>query len=592
MSETLIEQFATIPDAVRYHAQRNLRSTVSVVDQESECLTYSELWSRILRSANNLWNAGVRSGHRVAVDMATSLDVIAVVVAIWAVGGVVVPLRGVTRLRPGSLDFRRGIQTLRSSQSLWCVTPDEAVADYLKLVETAAESGPHTPTVLPVSRLVHHDGRCIAAEPPSGTPNQPALIQMSSGSVREPRGIILTHENIIANVSGAAARTKINPDSRGFSWLPLSHDMGLIACLVICLYRGASIRLMPPRMFAHDPLRWVVELARFRASHTAAAPFAYRWIAKLAPLAPSRLDGIDLADLLVAMIGAERIDQDVCLQFEAALRKYGLRRNVVLPAYGLAENTAGVALREPLAATSVRGFCRHDTIGGGLRSASAAAGPTETTRLVGHGSPIAGTLVRIATPDVSGGSDLIGEIQVGGQSAAHWVIDQSGQHQLHGRDGFVSTGDIGALIDGEVYIVGRSKEIIKRAGLIYAPADIESVVLAQELPGISDVAAIGVRVAEVPDEAVLVFLEFFSHDVDVSQASALAAKTRIAVLSECGLPIHAIYAVPSRGLPRTPSGKIQRIHLAESYESGSLRYSLLDSTPPHVRPDEADTCPR
>jgi acyl-CoA synthetase (AMP-forming)/AMP-acid ligase II len=592
MSETLVEQFATIPEAIRYHAQRNLRSTVSIVDRESELVSYGALWSRILRSANNLRDAGVRAGDRVAVDMATSVDVVAVVVAVWTVGGVVVPLPGVTRLRQDSLDFRRGMQALRLSQSHWCVAPDQAMADYLNLVQMAAGSDRRTPTVLPISRLMRDGGRCIPDEPPTGTPSQPALIQLTSGSLSEPRGIVLTHSNITANVSGAAARTRLNPDSRGLSWLPLSHDMGLIASLINCLYQGASISLMPPRMFAHDPLRWIVELAKFRATHTAAPPFAYRWIAKLAPLASGRLGGVDLADLLVAMIGAERIDQDVCNEFEAALKKYGLCPNVVLAAYGLAENTAGVALREPLVATSVRELRRHDLIGDRLQLADAAPGPAETIRLVGHGPPIAGTLVRIATRDGSDASDGIGEIQVGGQSAARWLIDHSGQRELHDRDGFVSTGDIGALIDGEVYVVGRSKEIFKRAGMIYAPTDIESIILAQELPGIVDVAAIGVRVAEAPDESLLVFLEFSSREVELSHASTLAAKTRMAMLRECSLPIHAIYAVPFRGLPRTPSGKVRRLHLAESYESGALPYPLVDDTPSQVRPDEADTCTR
>lgn len=584
MSETLVEEYATILEAIRHHAQRNLRSTLSIVDRESELVCYRELWSLILRGAHSLRNAGVRAEHRVAVDMATSVDVIAVVVAVWAIGGVVVPLPGVTRLRPDSLDYRRGVQALRLSRSHWCVAPDEAMADYLNLVQMAAGSDRRAPIVLPISDLMRAGGRCVPDEPPTGTPNQPALVQLTSGSLSEPRGIVLTHRNIAANVSSAGGRTRINSDTRGLSWLPLSHDMGLIACLINGLYAGASVRLMPPRMFAHDPLRWVVELAKFRATHTAAPPFAYRWIAKLAQLAPNRLNGVDLGDLLVAVIGAERIDQDVCEKFEAVLSKHGLRRNVVLPAYGLAENTAGVAIREPLAATSVRRFRRHDLIGGRLQFADAAGGPTETTRLVGHGPPIAGTLVRIATPDGVGASNVIGEIHVGGQSAARWLIDESGQRQLYDRDGFVPTGDIGALIDGEVYVVGRKREIFKHAGLIYAPTDIESIVLAQELPGIADVAAIGVHIPEVPDESLLVFLEFSSREVDVPHASMLAAKTRMALLRECNLPIHTIYAVPFRGLPRTSSGKVRRIHLAESYESGALPYLLVDG---HATPSEA-----
>jgi acyl-coenzyme A synthetase/AMP-(fatty) acid ligase len=131
--------------------------------------------------------------------------------------------------------------------------------------------------------------------------------------------------------------------------------------------------------------------------------------------------------------------------------------------------------------------------------------------------------------------------------------------------------------------------MFKRAGLIYAPTDIESIILAQELPGIADVAAISVQVAELPDESLLIFLEFSAREVNLLQASTLAIKTRLAVLRECSLPIHAIYAVPFRALPRTPSGKIRRINLAQSYESGSLPYSLVDDTPPQVRLDEADT---
>jgi acyl-CoA synthetase (AMP-forming)/AMP-acid ligase II len=558
----------TLVHAIRHHALMASPATVGVVEQTGYSdLTYPTYWSRVVRCAEQLQASGVRSGDRVAVDMSTSMDLLITIIAVMAVGAILVPLRGVARLRVGGRDHRQASAALSASEARWCLAPAATVPLYEQVTRLA--------TVLALDNLA-------ASEPPSTLdlpveldPELPAIIQFSSGSTADPKGILITHHNLATNVAALADRMRwFEPPARGFSWLPFSHDMGLVGGFAGGMYAGAAYRAMSPHAFARDPLRWIRETSAFRASYSPMPPFACAWVIAKAQLGLNTVDSCDLSTLDAIIVGAERVHPNLCTRLEQLLAPIGLRRHTIVPAYGLAENCVAVALRAPMTPTTVGVFDRDEmTIG---RLTPARAGSRHAT-LVGHGTPLPGTLVRIVSPTGEVLADgQVGEIQVGGESATDCFLDRDGRRRPARRDGFVPTGDLGALLAGELFVVGRLKEIFKYGGLTFAPADIEAAIMNAGPPGVTDAVVVGVQPGGETTESLLVFLEHTEPALDTACVDAV----RMTLLREFQLPVREVFVAPRGAIPKTASGKFQRTRLAAAYLNGTIGFASVASPIP------------
>ncbi|MFJ8691693.1 AMP-binding protein [Streptomyces roseolilacinus] len=574
--------FATLVEAVRAHAERGVAQTVGAAgDDEPD---YPAFWRRAAWGAARLRERGVRRGDRVAVEMDSSTAVLVAAMAVWSCGAVLVPVMAAGRLAPETQDGRRALAAMRAARAGWCL----AGADPDAFAAAAAGAGLRV-TVLAVEEVAAPgDPARTPPHPPACGPDDAALVQFSSGSLAAPKGIVLTHRNLAANLHALTRRIEL-VGGRTAVWLPLSHDMGLIGSYAGSLYGGSAFRALPPRTFVRDPLRWIEELADFRATHTGGPPFGYEMAVRRARHAGSRLAGLDLSALRAGVIGAERIPPELCERFDETFGPHGARRHVLLPAYGLAENCVAVACRAPLRPAGLADFDPTGLEHGLLvplppqpvPRARPAADRGPVRRLIGHGAPLPGTDVRIVSPD---GLPLpegrIGEIRIGGAAVTAHTLGADGETRpARGEDGLVGTGDLGALLGGELYVVGRSKEVVAHAGRLVAAVDIEQTVLATAPDLLAAAAAVAVDAGDTAGDTLVVVLELYRRASEAERAR-LAGDVRIAVLRDFRLPVREVLVGRRGSMPRTTSGKVQRLRLASDYLAGALPAGVTPAPAP------------
>jgi fatty-acyl-CoA synthase len=393
----------------------------------------------------------------------------------------------------------------------------------------------------------------------------PALLQFTSGSTSQPKGVVLTHANIAANVEaiGGPAGLGFGPEEVGVSWLPLFHDMGLIGQALCAVYSNSRTVFLSPMAFLKRPVEWLRAITSHRGTVSFAPNFAYEMCVRR--IKDAELDGLDLSSWRVAGCGAEPIQAATLEAFAARFAPVGFRAASLLSAYGLAEHTLAVSL-----APRDRGL-RVDTVHTSELAASRRAVPcspdaSDASRLVACGGPFPGHLLRVVD-DRGGpaGERVVGEILVSGPSVMQGYLSGPEATAEVVRDGWLATGDLGYVADGELYVCGRRKETIIVGGRNYFPQDLESVV--DGVPGVRSgrVAAFAATAPGYPDRAVVVVET--SEDVP---ADAVQAEVRRRVLQATGLAVDEIVLAPKGTIARTTSGKLRRAELRARYVAGTL----------------------
>ena len=390
-----------------------------------------------------------------------------------------------------------------------------------------------------------------------------AFIQYTSGSTSLPKGVTVTHRNLAANIRGihGSSGLDVTPDDVGVSWLPLYHDMGLVGMSLGGVYSGRPVTLMPPEMFVKRPVEWLRAITRYRATVSYAPNFAYDLCVRR--VKDRDLDGLDLSTWRVAGCGAEPINAATLRAFADKFARVGFRAESFVPSYGLAEHvlaaTFGVRQR-PL---------RIDVVSAEALSESGVAAPahpdnTASITLVSCGRPLPGHGLRVVTAEgLEAGEREVGEITLSGPSVMRGYYKDPESTALAIRDGWLRTGDLGYVSEGELFVCGRLKELIVNNGRKYHPQDLEWSV--ERLPGIKRgrVAAFG---AGEPPRAVIV-----AEPTGTVPADSLIAEIRCAVSDLFGLPLGDVVLVPGGTIERTTSGKVRRTALQASYLRGELR---------------------
>ena len=407
-----------------------------------------------------------------------------------------------------------------------------------------------------------------AGKPIKAAPDDTAFIQFSSGSTSEPKGVVLTHGNIIANCRGTIEATGLCEQDVSLSWMPLTHDMGLIGFHIFMFASGVHAHLMPTELFVRRPLLWLSFASRIRASILCSPNFGYKHYLKV--LGDRPLDGVDLSRVRLIFNGAEPISVQLCREFLARLAPTGLKANAMFPVYGLAE--ASLAVSFPPVGAPLRTVSLHrHRMNVGDPVEQVASGERDSVELVSEGKSIPYCHVRIAGDDDQPLPDgRIGHVHMSGENVTRGYFENpEANAQSFTADKWLRTGDLGVIHGGDLYITGRAKEIIFVNGQNYYPHDLENI--AQRAAGLDlgKVVAAGVRPPGAATEQLVVFV---LHRGGVEDFLPTATEVSRLINEQAGLEVAEV--VPVKRIPKTTSGKIQRHLLEESYIAGEFNEEL------------------
>ncbi len=554
-------QARTLTEALQYHVEHQPdRLTVFMYEEKNEYpLSYRALWDGAMGYAAHLTQAGLQHGQMVAIMLPTCKEYLYSFYGVLLAGGVPVPLYPPARLTTIEDHMTRHVGILKSAGATIMITIPEA-KPLAYLLRAQVES---LNLILTPQEFKTESGKTFT--PVHGKPGETGFLQYTSGSTGNPKGVVLSHANLMANVRAMGAAVSANPEDVFVSWLPLYHDLGLIGANFASLVLGFPTVLMSPLAFLSRPSSWMRAIHRHRGTMSGGPNFSFELC--LRRIADEDMAGIDLASWRFAFNAAEPVSPDTIVAFEKRFSKWGLRKNCLSPSYGLAESTVGVAITVPGTPWRADRLEReHFTHTG----AAVEAKPDDASPLIviGCGTPIPGHDIRVVD---AAGLELPdrqeGHLQFRGPSSTSgYYRNPEATKTLFGSGDWLNTGDRAYLSEGTLYLTGREKDIIIRGGRNISPYELEQAV--GDLAGVRRgcVAVFGSRDAAAGTERVVVLAEM--RERDASRHDDLKRMINDLAVNLIGAPADDIVLAPPGTVPKTSSGKIRRNAAREYYERG------------------------
>lgn len=501
-------------------------------------ITYAELYTQAEAVADQLIdNDKLPRGGKVGVFLETNFDSISAIYGIWLAGGVVVSLPPPARKRDADIYLSTLLFIL-----------DQVEPDLIFVNETTEKI--LSSSVLKVP-LIRQDNfipkKKILPIHPSLDNHSIALIQYTSGSTSNPKGVQLTYHAIAANIQGLAERLNVSFDSKVLGWCPLSHDMGLIGTLLGPVYTKCETTLIPTFNFIMNPKIWIRLLSNYQITITTGPNFGYFLCANRFP--ESFVDTMDLSALTHCLVGGEPVKAKTLAAFSQKFKRAGFRAESLHPAYGLAENVLAVSLL-----IEDRPFIEAVHPSEELEE--------EQSRFVSVGTPIPG--VEIIILDDTGKSlpeYCLGEIAIRGDSLMTGYIGASDEETFT-QDGWYRTGDLGWILNGQLYVAGRKTDLMIRGGINYYSHDIE--VALDNLEGIrpGSIACFSVPDEGLGTERIIIWADSRRNCAKLQQAVSDE------ILHRFGFTPDEVELLPPGSVLKTSSGKIQRLRCREYYLRG------------------------
>jgi fatty-acyl-CoA synthase len=586
-ADSIVENAETLLDVIRYRGVHDAdRAHLLITEDDGKgehhyTLTFGKLYAAAQKCAEELARRGVPPGGRVSLMLPTSREFFICYTGILLAGAVPVPIY--PPFRADRIEEYAGRQSAILNNAGVCLLLTfrraEAVAKFLKprvksllgvveaekLLEAAEKAPPPAPGALPafISGTRIRKGSDIA------------LLQYTSGSTGDPKGVMLTHANLLANMRVIARGVQLGPEDVGISWLPLYHDMGLIGAWLTLLMHGVPLAVMSPLAFLTRPERWLQAMSKHRGTITAAPNFAYELCVR--KISDKAMEGVDLSSMRVVMNGAEPVNPETLERFRNRFEKYGFRREAMLPVYGLAEASLGVTFPPLNRLPRVERVEREAFTAEG-RAAPAAEGDETAIAFVSSGKSFPGHDVKI----VDGEGKEVEERTEGflwfrGPSGTSGYFENpeataklmpDGPAQNEGGYPWLNSGDRAFQVDGEIFITGRVKDIIIKGGRNLYPHEVEE--LAARAEGIRKgcVVAFGLKDASNGTEKLVIVAE--SREENRARRARIVTAINDEVSRGLGLPPDRVELIPSGSIPKTSSGKLRRDETKQLYVAGTL----------------------
>jgi fatty-acyl-CoA synthase len=578
----------TLLDVLRYRARHDAERTHLLITEENPngsereiTLTFGELYAAAERCAAELARRGVPAGGRVSLMLPTSRAFFVSYAGILLAGAIPVPIYPPFRADRIEEYAARQSAILNNAEVCLLLTfrRAEAVARLLeprvksligvvdaeKLLEAADKAPPPAPGAAPT----HVTGTRARRA------SDIALLQYTSGSTGDPKGVTLTHSNLLANVRAIGTAIQMNESDVGVSWLPLYHDMGLIGAWLTLLHFGVPLTVMSPLSFLTRPERWLWAFHKHRGTVTAAPNFAYELCVR--KIADKDIEGLDLSSWRIAMNGAEPVNPETMQRFTERFSRYGFRNEAHLPVYGLAESSLAVTV-PPL--NRVPKIDRVDRETFTTQGRAVPAGPENATAIsfVSSGVSLPEHEIRLVDAQGSEVSERTeGYLWFRGPSAttgyyhnpaATEKLLPQGPAKSPDEFAWVDSGDRAYRADGEIYITGRVKDIIIKGGRNIYPHEVEE--LAARVDGIRKgcIVAFGLKDEASGTEKLVVVAEV--RDRDPKKLAPISAAVTDQISRGLGLPPDRVELVPPGSIPKTSSGKLRREETRQLFKKGSL----------------------
>lgn len=577
----------TLIDVLRYRAQHDAERAHLLITEDGESgernvtLSFGELHAAAQRCAAELARRGVPAGGRVAMMLPTSRAFFVSYAGILLAGAIPVPIYPPFRAdrieeyaerQAGILNNAEVclLLTFRRAETVAHLLKPRvrsltAVVDAEKLIEAADKALPAAPGALPAYLSGNRARKA----------SDIALLQYTSGSTGNPKGVVLTHANLLANMRAIGEAVQLGPRDVGVTWLPLYHDMGLIGAWLTLLHYGVPVAVMSPIAFLTRPERWLWAFHKHRATITAAPNFAYELCVR--KVADKDIEGLDLSSWRAALNGAEPVNPETLERFAARFERYGFRREAQLPVYGLAESSLAVSV-PPLNRGPLVDRIDRETFTTHGRAVPVSGNDASVISFVSSGRELEGHEVRMV--DEKG--DEVAERMEGflwfrGPSAttgyyrnpaATQALFPAGQARSEREFAWVDSGDRAYRADGEIYVTGRVKDIIIKGGRNLYPHEVED--LAARAEGIRKgcIVAFGTKDESSGTEKLVLVAEI--RERDAGRQAAIAAAVTEQISRGLGLPPDRVELVPPGSIPKTSSGKLRREETKQLFLRGAL----------------------
>ena len=520
----------------------------SAADNEPETVPWGRLHEDAQAVAAALQARGIGPGDHVGLLGPTSRALVTAIQAVWLAGATLVCLPLPLRLGTVEEFVTQTRRRIRHAE-ITLVIVDAQLTEFV-----SAEPG--DPPVVGLDELRGHARNW---ERPPDDPGALALLQFTSGSTADPKGVMLPHQNLVHNIDAIVEGAALNTEDRGVSWLPLYHDMGLIGLLMTPMLTGFDLVLAAPTDFLAAPGDWLRWMSDYRGTVTCAPNFGYA----LAARALRRLDGLDLSPWRLGLNGAEPIEPDAVERFLAAGAPQGLDARTALCVYGMAEATLAISFPEPGTGMAVDEVDR-DTLEREDYAAPALGRPSR--RLARLGTALRGLDVRVCDPSTGtprAGRE-VGELEIRGTSITPGYFRRDDASAAARHDGWLRTGDLGYLVDGEIVVCGRIKDVIIIGGRNVFPEEIERAAGAVAGVRTGNVVAFGTP-GRRGKEGIVVVAETKLDDPEALHDAVIDR-----VCDAVGVPPLEVVLVRAGSLPKTSSGKLQRARCRAQYLDDAL----------------------